>query len=340
MEPPLIQVSEPHSFITTYYRNGHKKEVFQKNEHDRLEGLYNSFHENGNLYVICYYKDGKKEGKYQVYHEDGKNLEKEFHLKNGILEGSYKSWYENKEPHEFLTYKNGLEEGRYQKWYPDKQIENDYCYVQGQKHGRYLTFFENGNKSIESYYKMGVKEGKCTWFYKSGKVMEEMNYINDLLDGKYTSWHENGVKWTDYIYKNDSIIKVISITDENGRDCILLDNEIDVWKACRTKDNINVYVRIRVPENARRVTPVDAPSGYKSRIEFGKVMEIVDEEGKYYNEATSFVYKELKYVLSKVVIPDGFDDNINHCCGKGISVHKYKDQCEQWFGLDKINYDR
>lgn len=72
----------------------------------------------------------------------------------------------------------------------------------------------------------------------------------------------------------------------------------------------------------------------KSRVESAIVLEIVDDENNTYQEAFSFVHKEKKglvYKVGEIVQGDGFDDNLNNQCGKGISVHKYKDQCLFWF---------
>lgn len=138
---------------------------------------------------------------------------------------------------------------------------------------------------------------------------------------------------------------VTKLYDSIGRNCVLPDGEIYVWKACKTDDSagnrVNVYVKIRVPKEAKRVTVVDKqitstsyteePS-FKSRIEYGYVEEIVDKQGFNYNWASSFVHMSgFRYEVGHLVVPDAYNSDANVDCGAGINVHCYKDQCDVWF---------
>lgn len=100
-----------------------------------------------------------------------------------------------------------------------------------------------------------------------------------------------------------------------------------VWKLCK-HNNIYVYVKIMAYNTAKRVT---TNHRNKARIDHGMVLDIIDEYGKHYDRATSCVYiNDFVYEKGKMVYADSFDSNPYNDCGHGISVHKHRNQCDQW----------
>ena len=51
-----------------YYKYG--KEIYYTVD-GKKEGEYKSWHENGKLCQHCFYKDGKREGEYKLWHDNG-----------------------------------------------------------------------------------------------------------------------------------------------------------------------------------------------------------------------------------------------------------------------------
>jgi hypothetical protein len=240
-----------------------------------------------------------------------------------------------------------------------------------------------GTKISETIYINGKKNGLCTFisgyaFFNRNATLKAIRNANLRI----------------YEYKDDVIVRIVSICDEHGRECVLPPGDITVWKACRLRifdpyRKLNlwdyiflfaflsaaigmctssnelfsmiiyaiigaitgiamliswlierftsgkyVYVRLTVPKEAQRITPIDQDNSFKSRVEYAKVEQIIDSYGKEYNEAFSCAYnydKKLTYKIGEIVYPDKFDDNIMTTCGAGINVHTYKDQCEKWF---------
>jgi len=89
-----------------------------------------------------------------------------------------------------------------------------------------------------------------------------------------------------------------------------------------------------VPAIAKRVTPIEINTvkSYKSRVEYGKVLEIVDKDGKTYDKAYSFVFKHecMAYTVNEIVRANKFDPDPNNEFTCGIHVQRYKDQCDIW----------
>ena len=150
-----------------------------------------------------------------------------------------------------------------------------------------------------------------------------------------------------YVYNNIRKNRVWneSLFDERGRDCVLEEGEIYVWKACVIrkidKTETFVYVKLFVPKDAKKVTPLWNNLAYKSRIEYGRIADIVDEDDNHYTMAESIIYtdsrtgKPLQYIMGEFVIPNAYNSDINNSCGAGINVHRHKNHCRQWFACDE-----
>lgn len=248
--------------------------------------------------------------------------------------------------------------------YSNNQICQDYYNINEKKEGVYKLYHTNGNINIECEYKDGMNDGECKEWYENGQISSKCSYINGKIEGEYIAWYKNGNKaeassylngkrqgklecWTEnkefygeYEYKNGVIVKINSLCDQDGRENVLPQGtEVIVWKACKSLSELicskgkNVYVKLKVPVEAKRITAINIARIMISRIEYGIVEQIIDKDGNEYNEAKSFVYQDniLIYRKGQKVVPNGFNDNILQDYEEGIHVHRYKDQCDTWF---------
>jgi antitoxin component YwqK of YwqJK toxin-antitoxin module len=260
------------------------------------------------------------------------------HDENNFKIGIYQKWHNTGEKYYICEYIDGKLNGKYEKWYENGHRDHICEYIDGKLNGKYETWYENEQRYRICEYVNGKRNGKHEAWYENGQCDHICEYIDGKLNGKYETYNIYGIKLFEGEFKNDVPTNIIAARDNKGRNCILDDGVIEVWKACRSYNNkkcvsVNVYVKLSVPRRARRVTLYNI-CGYssKSRVEYAQVVNIVDEFGNHYEEALSFVHKnKLVYHVGKIVLPDKFDDNINNKCSHGINVHLYKDQCDQWF---------
>jgi len=77
---------------------------------------YNQFY-NYNCFIF----NGKKEGKYKLFNEDGQ-LSEIYYFKNGIKEGEFKSYYENKKILRSFNFINDKIKGEYRKYHENGQL--------------------------------------------------------------------------------------------------------------------------------------------------------------------------------------------------------------------------
>ena len=232
----------------------------------------------------------------------------------------------------------------YKYFYPSGKLEIVETYTGEQPNrGIHTAFFENGNLRREVALVNDKFSGKSIVYHLNGQKLEECEYVDGLKQGIYKTWHSNGMTWETCEYDKDRLVRVISVKDENCTECALEDGDLTVWKACKAGQT-NVCVKILVVPEANRVTPVSnvdvfmrlkRSNGqkFKSRISTGKVLEIVDATGKHYTSCQSFIFtgKPLTYVHGETITADGFDNDANEDCVKGIHVNKYKMHCMDWF---------
>ena len=270
-------------------------------------------------------------------YSNGNIREKYNRNSSGEKHGLYQSWWENSNKDVEYSYRDGKRDGLYQSWRENGTKSVECSYRDDKYDGQYKSWYENGraagtHKLQEYSFKDGKFDGLCKSWHANGRICAECLYKDGKLDGLYKSWFENGTMRAECTYRDGKIVKCISWYDDKARDCILKpsDQSVEVWKACKVND-IPVYVRLNVPPDARRVTPL-LNINCKSRVEYAEVAEIIDRNGIQYNECRSFVHKgtPLIYRVGEIVKPDGFNDDPNTECAQGINVHLYKDQCDVW----------
>jgi hypothetical protein len=237
---------------------------------------------------------------------------------------------------EYYLNKNGNREGLYKSYHENGQLDCE-CYLQnGMLNGRYKAYNSSGDLTEDAEYNDNYRTGKCMrWYYDKNNKLDltvESEFVKGNIEGREVRRYPNGDIHSITEYKNNSVVKVVELTDEKGRNCILPAGKLVVWKAC--KNGLRpVYVKIEVPEDAGRVTPRNTDRTFKSRISHGKVIDIIDKDGKQYDDARSFVHigPSMMYERNKVAVPSRLDLSLDNECSAGINCQLYQDQCDYWF---------
>ena len=107
-------------------------------------GKYKQWHDNGQLWEECVYKDGKIEGKYKQWHDNGQ-LSVERVYKDGKNEGKYKQWHDNGQLWTECVYKDGKIEVN-----TNSGMTMDNCvYKDGKIEGKYKQWHDNGQLCVQ-----------------------------------------------------------------------------------------------------------------------------------------------------------------------------------------------
>ena len=164
--------------------------LYTLNDNKPYTGKVFSFNEKGHKESEMTYKNGKQDGLFTYWHENGKK-KWEGSVNDGKPDGLLISWNERGQKTVEETYKDGKQDGK-------------------------LTFFyENGQKELEETYKDGKKNGLSIGWNESGQKWTIGTYKDGKKDGKWTYWHENGQKELEGTYK-DGELMVGKHWDENG----------------------------------------------------------------------------------------------------------------------------
>ena len=131
------------------------------------EGEFTWKYENGIIGEKVYYVQGKVNGLYQLFNEDG-TINYEANYINGELEGLSTWYYENGKIHFKSFYKHGL------------------------LNGESIYYDEKGNIELREYYLNNQVHGKIESCYPNNSPKEIINYDHGKIEGKRIMYFNNG----------------------------------------------------------------------------------------------------------------------------------------------------
>lgn len=195
LEPDMKPLIVQHE----YYPNGKVKREASFRDGKR-EGVWREFDEDGNVINSQTYHngglvsegvvgtDGKRRGEYKEFFADS-TLRAEGLFIDGLRSGEWKFYYQNGKLQEVGSYKDGEPDGVWT-WYHDngqKQIEEQF--YKGLHNGSYKEYDAKGNIIVSGTYFDGMKNGK--WVEQIGDMRTEGEYRNDKQVGEWVSYYDN-----------------------------------------------------------------------------------------------------------------------------------------------------
>jgi len=180
------------------------------------QGLWQYFYANKNLKAKVNFINGNgsnisqssnvpisgRNGFFYYWHENGQ-LEIEVYYKNGKKDGKFKSWHENGQLEIEVYYKNDLEEGNGKRWYENGQLQIEENFKNGKKDGKFKSWHENGQLKIEVHYKNGEADGVYKCWYENGQLFQKSYFKNGKLNGDHTQWNEYGAIEYNFVGKEN-----------------------------------------------------------------------------------------------------------------------------------------
>ncbi len=125
-----------------------------------------AFFENGYLHKLIEYKNGKPEGKTQIFLSNG-HLIDEYYQKNNVKEGQE------------IEYFNDNEITNFSKNKPHPKLEINWN--SGNIHGQVKTWYKNNNMESQKEFSHNKKNGMHFAWYENSTVMFIEEYENDIL---------------------------------------------------------------------------------------------------------------------------------------------------------------
>ena len=123
----------------------------------RKDGLWETYHENGQLKLKITYKDRKPNGSYVRYFENGNSLAKGSY-KNGELDGPWELGFENGQMKFEVSYRNGKRHGPIVSYHRNGFLRSTGQYKDGKYDGRRMLYDEDGQLKVTADYIDGVMQ--------------------------------------------------------------------------------------------------------------------------------------------------------------------------------------
>lgn len=128
-----------------------------------------------------HYKNGKREGSWTGFHDNGQ-LRFKGDYKKDKREGSWVSYWDSGQISEKGDYKNGRQVGLWTSYLFQGEFWKEGSYKSGKSHGPWVYYWSNGQLDIAGSFNNGKMEGSWVGFNRDGTVNEK--YTGTFKDGK------------------------------------------------------------------------------------------------------------------------------------------------------------
>ena len=180
-----------------------------------LDGLNVVYYKN-NIEEIGHWKDGKQNGLFQMYTEDGILIDSGT-FKDGERDGVTEQFYNDTgKLRVSANYKNGVLEGEFKAYYPNGNLQGEVNYVNGEMNGDFKEYHENKKIRLSGSYKNSLQEGEWKSYLEDGTLESIVNYKDGELHGIKEDYYKNGNVWTRQEFKNNDLDGVYEVYYENG----------------------------------------------------------------------------------------------------------------------------
>jgi len=115
------------------------------------------FDDDGDLFDLSIYSDGKLNGKRTIYYKDG-SIDTEENYTNNVLVGEYKKYYQNGKLMQTGTYTEGVLDGQVVSYFENGELRESVSFVNNIESGDFVEYYENGKKHWEGTYRNGDNE--------------------------------------------------------------------------------------------------------------------------------------------------------------------------------------
>lgn len=173
-------------------------------EQGKREGLFLHFYEDGTIQRKTTYVNGLKEGLTQVYSPSG-TLIQEATFDHDTIIGALKLYDENGNLKGETEFANGKPDGWVIAYWPGGGKAEETYYRDGKPNGPMRQYYENGNLKLEAEYKNGLLDGEYKTFYPSGKLEMEALNLRGRRSGYIKYYYENGQLKSDGTYKDGAL---------------------------------------------------------------------------------------------------------------------------------------
>ena len=128
--------------------------AYAPNKQTPYSGWEKEMHDNGTIWWLSQWKDGKKNGLWTWWHGNGqKSMEENY--RDGKRDGIETEWFENGQKELEANYKDGKQDGIETGWYQNGQKEYEGNHKDGKQDGLWISYNEDGTEKSRITFKSG-----------------------------------------------------------------------------------------------------------------------------------------------------------------------------------------
>ncbi len=204
--------------------------------YDNDNGIKKTYFSNGNVEQEFNLKNGLINGNFKVYFENGK-LKKSGSIYNKKRQGQFEEYLEDGTISAKYSCNNDMFNGAFSFYHENGKVKTTGNYVNDKKNGTFKEFDEDGNLIKETNWINGIQNG-LERNYENGFQINELSFKNDILDGNYKLFYENSkqIKLTGS-FKNGKKNAKFTIYSEQGK----LDKEYSMLEDSLNGNYIEYY---------------------------------------------------------------------------------------------------
>jgi len=146
-------------------------------------------------------------------------------FKNGIKDGTEKTFFPSGNLMSVENFKDGKRHGVYRRYHDNGELWSEQYFDEGSLldeqgkpfNGLYQMYWKNGNVCTEANVKDGYIDGLSKMYFENGNLNTVENYKDRKRNGDFKAYYENGNLYQEGYYRNGNLEGVFVIYDENGK---------------------------------------------------------------------------------------------------------------------------
>lgn len=163
----------------------------------RKQGLWKFYDEQGTLRTEENYHHDVLMGQSKHFHPDGAPLSDHLYV-DGKKQGPFTEWFDNGKIKATGSYVNDQLDGSFVLYRATGKKEAEGKYANGLKTGRWISYTSNGSIEMQVLYEEGkevnrrYENGEFTEYYPSGIPKSRYTYSGGQKDGPFIEWYDIG----------------------------------------------------------------------------------------------------------------------------------------------------
>lgn len=181
---------------------------YHKSTSEQFTGVVQDLTDNTNDYMRLRIENGIVHGFFEGFYDEERTVLKwKVQYVNGKKEGEYIHYFENGQTGFVANMKADNMHGIRRCYYDTGELMHIHHYKKGKEHGIIQTYYKSGQQIENVPYKNGLKHGRMKKYHENGNLKQKGKYKNDKVTGIVKHYYESGKLQLIQLYKKGELIR-------------------------------------------------------------------------------------------------------------------------------------